>query len=423
MRSLPTLSVLSLAACTSPTAPDSGTEAAGLPAEVRASLDPVRMRSMVDALADDALTGRLSGSPGHVEAEQLVLEWMTEAGMTPAGTGGDFAYTYAAEPVSGFYMLDASGTVVPHDTTYGVNLMGLVPGTDPDRAHETLVVMAHWDHLGVDAGGAVFNGAFDNAAGTALALEVARLFVEHGAPARSILFMFTDGEEGGLDSPRAWLDEPTIDPEDVLVAISADPLGRAILPDYGPIVMSGTEQSPRLLERLCTLDARADRDVIHVNRDLIPVFASDQDPFLQADPGRPGIWMVTPGMSFYHTTDDTAETIDYAVLLDAAEYLAEVLWDLGSSTETWDFEGPQPLDGQAGEDIKRLLSGVAASAEITDEEREMVEEYLGVIDEGIAEDDLTAIDGWEGYKVAMIYNVLFGLSQAHPGPIPPPFPE
>lgn len=416
-----------LAACspeTTPKAGDSGVaDAGGLPAEVRASLDPVRMKGMVDALADDALTGRLSGSPGHVEAEALVLEWMDGVGLEPAGIGGDFAYDYAAEPVRGFYMLDETGAVVPHDTTYGVNLMGVVPGSDPALSDETLVVMAHWDHLGVDEDGAVFNGAFDNAGGTALAMEVARLFIEHGAPRRSILFMFTDGEEGGLDSPKAWLDEPTVDPDLVKVAISADPLGRALLPDYGPIVLSGLERSPALLDRVKGLERRSDRDVVFVNRDLIPVFASDQDPFIDPDVGVPGAWMVTPGMSFYHTPGDDAETIDYRILLDSAEFLAEVLWDLGNADASWDYVGPQPLDAMAGRDVRELLEGARDSAEIDATEKAMVDEYIGIIDQGIANDDLTTIEGWEGYKVAIIYNVLFGLSQAHPGPIPPPFPE
>lgn len=394
-----------------------------LPADVRASLDPVRMKAVVDALCVDDLGGRLAGSPGHAVAEDLVLSWMEEAGLAPAGTGGGFRYPYAAEPVSGFYMVDAGGAVLPHDTDAGVNLMGIVEGSDPERAHETLVVMAHWDHLGVTRDGAVYNGAFDNAGGTALALEVARLFVEHGAPARSILFMFTDGEEAGLDSPKAWLDEPTIDPDDVLLALSADPLGRALLPDYGPIVLSGTEHAPALLERIRGLEDRSDRPIVHVNRDLIPVFSSDQDPFLDPDVGRPGIWMVTPGMSFYHTPEDDAETIDYRVLLDSAEFLAELLWDLGNAEETWAYVGPQPLDAQAGRDVRRLLEGVAASGELVGAEYAMVDEYLGVLDEGIAAGDLERVEGWEGYRLGMIFNVLFALSGAHPGPVPPPFPE
>jgi len=394
-----------------------------LPADVRASLDPVRMKSVVDALCEDDLGGRLAGSPGHAVAEDLVLSWMEEAGLAPAGTGGAFRYPYAAEPVGGFYMVDAEGNVLPHDTDAGVNLMGIVEGSDPERAHETLVVMAHWDHLGVTEDGAVYNGAFDNAGGTALALEVARLFIEHGAPARSILFMFTDGEEAGLDSPKAWLDEPTIDPDDVLFALSADPLGRGLLPDYAPIVLSGTEHSPALLERIRGLEDRSDRPIVHVNRDLIPVFSSDQDPFLDPAVGRPGIWMVTPGMSFYHTPQDDAETIDYRVLVDSAEFLAELLWELGNADETWAYEGAQPLDAQAGRDVRRLLEGVAGSDELVGAEYAMVEEYTGVIDEGIAAGDLTSIEGWEGYKLAIIYNVLFGLSAEHPGPVPPPFPE
>jgi hypothetical protein len=418
--------LLVLSACAAPgKAPvDSAAAPDGrLAPEVRASLDPARMKAVVDALCEDDLGGRLAGSPGHLVAEDLVLSWMEESGLAPAGIDGTFRYPYAAEPVNGFYMVDAEGTVLPHDTDSGVNLMGIIEGSDPERAHETLVVMAHWDHLGVNEDGEVYNGAFDNAGGTALALEVARLFAEHGAPARSILFMFTDGEEAGLDSPKAWLEEPTLDPDDVLFAVSADPLGRGLLPDYAPIVLSGTERSPALLERIRGLEDRSDRPIVHVNRDLIPVFASDQDPFLDPAVGRPAAWMVTPGMSFYHTPGDDAETIDYRVLLDSAEFLAELLWDLGNATETWDYAGPQPLDAQAGRDVRRLLEGVAASGELVGPEYDMVEAYMGVIDEGIAAGDLEEIEGWEGYKLAIIYNVLFELSAAHPGPIPPPFPE
>ena len=97
--------------------------------------------------------------------------------------------------------------------------------------------------------------------------------------------------------------------------------------------------------------------------------------------------------------------------------------------------GPRQCDGdlgvrgapaagrRAGRDVRRLLEGVAASGELVGPEYDMVEAYMGVIDEGIAAGDLEEIEGWEGYKLAIIYNVLFELSAAHPGPIPPPFPE
>lgn len=415
--------LLVLVACQGDSAPVDTSAEVGLPADVVASLDPTRMKSMVDRLADDALTGRLSGSVGHDLAFEDVLGWMQDAGLEPAGLDGDYVYPYAAEPVDGFYMLDESGAVVPHDTDYGLNLMGLVPGSDPERAHETIVVMAHWDHLGVTEEGGIYNGAFDDAGGVAVAMEVARLFATHGAPARSLLFMFTDGEEGGLDSPRAWLDEPTIDPTDVVCAISVDPIGRPLLPDYAPVVFSGIERSPALQDRFEALAPLVDAPVVFVNRDLIPVFSSDQDPFFEHSDPRPGVWMVTPGMSFYHTTGDVAETIDYNVMLDSAELLAQVLWDVGNDTAAYPYEGPQPLDAQAGTDVRALLEGVAESSEITGSERNQVEDYLDVLDEGIAADDLTSIPGWQGYNVAMVYFLLFELSEAHPGPIPPPFPE
>ncbi|MEO6247742.1 MAG: M20/M25/M40 family metallo-hydrolase [Sphingomicrobium sp.] len=79
-----------------------------------------------------------------------------------------------------------------------------LPGADPARATENVVLMAHLDHLGVKADAKsnedrVFNGALDNAAGVATMLEAAREFVVSGKPpARSILFIANTGEEKGL---------------------------------------------------------------------------------------------------------------------------------------------------------------------------------------------------------------------------------
>lgn len=80
------------------------------------------------------------------------------------------------------------------------NVVGILPGTS--RAGEFVMYTAHWDHLGVgkpDASGdRIYNGAVDNAAGTAQLLEVARTFVVGPRPQRSVLFLAVTGEENGL---------------------------------------------------------------------------------------------------------------------------------------------------------------------------------------------------------------------------------
>ena len=92
------------------------------------------------------------------------------------------------------------------------NVVAELPGTDPARRSEALVVGGHYDHIGRFGAqvsprhlGEIHNGADDNASGVAGVLEVARL-AARSPPSRSVLFMAFSGEEIGLLGSRAWVD-------------------------------------------------------------------------------------------------------------------------------------------------------------------------------------------------------------------------
>jgi hypothetical protein len=78
------------------------------------------------------------------------------------------------------------------------NVVGLFPGSDPARAKEVIIFSAHYDHVGVDEKGEIFNGSDDNASGTSSLLEIAEAFGDGPRPARSIAFLWVSGEEKGL---------------------------------------------------------------------------------------------------------------------------------------------------------------------------------------------------------------------------------
>jgi Zn-dependent M28 family amino/carboxypeptidase len=94
------------------------------------------------------------------------------------------------------------------------NVLALLPGADPRLRHEYLLYNAHWDHLGIDErlkGDRIFNGAADNAAGTAVLLEIAQAMQALPAarrPARSVLFLSVTGEEKGLLGSRYYAQNP-----------------------------------------------------------------------------------------------------------------------------------------------------------------------------------------------------------------------
>lgn len=94
------------------------------------------------------------------------------------------------------------------------NVAGLLPGRDPELARELVVFVAHYDHLGVDTrlkDDSIYNGAYDNASGTALLVELAEAFgslPRH--PARSLLFLAVTGTEAGCLGSRYYLRHPVV---------------------------------------------------------------------------------------------------------------------------------------------------------------------------------------------------------------------
>lgn len=125
------------------------------------------------------------------------------------------------------------------------NVVGILQGSDPDLRDEYVVYSAHMDHVGVrpdaEGGDSIFNGADDDASGTATVMEVAEAMASlDPAPRRSMVFLLVSGEEKGLLGSAYYADNPTV-PVDAMVAnLNADMVGRN-WPDT--IVAIGKEHS------------------------------------------------------------------------------------------------------------------------------------------------------------------------------------
>ena len=125
------------------------------------------------------------------------------------------------------------------------NVVGILRGSDPKLAGEYVVYSAHLDHLGIGSpidGDAVYNGALDNASGTAAILEIARAFsMAPRRPARSILFLACTGEERGLLGSDYFARFPTVPAGSIVADFNDDMvLGLAPLHD---VVALGAEHS------------------------------------------------------------------------------------------------------------------------------------------------------------------------------------
>lgn len=139
------------------------------------------LQEIMDFLASDALKGRDTGSEGLEEAADFLVDRLKAYGIRP--------YFEAYR--------DTLGNT--KETAY--NIVGCIPGSDPDVSSEIVLVGAHYDHIGIvplKNGDGIANGANDNASGTATVLELARYFSTAPAPRRSLVFAFFSAEERGL---------------------------------------------------------------------------------------------------------------------------------------------------------------------------------------------------------------------------------
>lgn len=105
------------------------------------------------------------------------------------------------------------------------NVIALIPGTD--RKDECIIYSAHWDHFGIGKaidGDSIYNGAIDNASGTASLLALAEAFKKAGPTRRSIVFLAVTAEEQGLLGSAYYAEHPVFDPQKTVADINMDAL-------------------------------------------------------------------------------------------------------------------------------------------------------------------------------------------------------
>ncbi len=133
-----------------------------------------------------------------------------------------------------------------HTDTRSMNVVGLLRGSDPVLRNEFVVYTAHVDHLGLGTavnGDSIYNGASDNASGTAGLIEIARSFAGMvRRPRRSMLFVGVTGEEAGLAGSDFFVHHPPVAAEQIVANINVDG-NAATHPALADVVAIGGEYS------------------------------------------------------------------------------------------------------------------------------------------------------------------------------------
>lgn len=187
-----------------------------------------RIRRYVHYLASDAMNGRGTGSPENASAAQYIENQFRRYGLKPLGTTG-FRQSFTAK---------VRRVVVPDSLRPAENVIGFLDNGAP----YTIVVGAHYDHLGMGRQGSsldslpqgkIHNGADDNASGVAGLLELARYYAgNRKKEPYNLLFMAFGAEELGLQGSRYFLNNPTLPLATLNFMVCMDMIGR-YNPDRG----------------------------------------------------------------------------------------------------------------------------------------------------------------------------------------------
>lgn len=283
--------------------------------------DAQQLEKIVTYLASDALMGRGFGSEGGRRASMYVRDQFVEAGVAPF--------------TEGYFQEFSHRTSVLNITGY--NVVGVIEGSDPELKGEYIILGAHYDHVGWELQGndtVVYNGADDNASGTASIIEAGRLLAgQKEMLGRSVILVAFDGEESGLNGSRAFVkrfidtEDPLIPADKVVVMFSLDMTG--MYEAHGGVDLQGIEL---LADHKAFVDRAQERAAASITKsdDKIPN-RTDTAPFGAV--GIPSIHVFTGLESPYHKPEDDSDLLDYQGMATVVDFMVALTAELSTADE------------------------------------------------------------------------------------------
>jgi len=248
----------------------------------------------VERLADDSMRGRATPSRELDKAAATIAAYFRGLGLTGAFGGDNYIQRFPVPP----------GTTGADSAP---NVAALLRGSDGQLNREYVVVVAHVDHKGVGTPlglDSIYNGADDNASGTAGVLEIAQAFASNAPhPRRSVLFLVVSGEEEGYWGSQWYVDHPSVPLADIVAVVNLDMISRNA-PDSAQVGGLG---------RSTLSDVVLQTNAAHPEEGLSltsgPTFGSDQVPFFSAADA-PFLFFFAGLHADYHTPADEVGRID-----------------------------------------------------------------------------------------------------------------
>jgi hypothetical protein len=262
-----------------------------------------KIKKNISFLSSDSLKGRGTSSPEELIAAKFIAGQFRDLGLKSLTPGylKPFKYKKNTNPH------DTSTAAIPERSSY--NVVGFLD----NKARNTIVIGAHYDHLGLghdhnsleaNPDGKIHNGADDNASGTAGVLALAEYFSRNRSKEPfNFLFICFSGEELGLLGSKKWCEDPDIKLNDINYMVNLDMIGR-LNDSTRKLVIYGVGTSPVFVPVIDSISS-----TLEIKKDSSGIGPSDQTSFYLKD--IPVLHFFTGQHSDYHKPSDDEFKINY----------------------------------------------------------------------------------------------------------------
>ena len=283
-------------------------------------------------IASDDMEGRMTGSEGLRKAAKYITDEYRKYGISHPKSMNSFYQT-----IPGSYFGTRRGNSFPDSD----NILGYIEGTE--KPNELIVISAHYDHVGKNKEGEIYNGADDNGSGTVALLELAEAFQKAKkagkAPKRSVLILHVTAEEIGLQGSRYYADNPVFPLENTVVNLNIDMIGRSDPDNEGKnyVYVIGSDMLSSDLKKISenannkTTKLELNYKYDDPNDPMRLYYRSDHYSF--AKKNVPAAFYFDGIHADYHKTTDTAEKIDYELMKKRTQLIFATAWELANREE------------------------------------------------------------------------------------------
>ena len=285
-----------------------------------------KIREDVAFLADDKLEGRKTGTEGEKAAAEYISKRFKDLGLEPKGTDGYFQ-TFTFKPKTDPHSEVKYTTVNSDSTITGTNIIGYIDNGAP----KTIIIGAHYDHLGYGEENslyrgeekAIHNGADDNASGVAIMLNLASK-LKNTNKGNNYLFMSFSGEEMGLLGSNYFVKNATLDLDSVNYMFNMDMVGR--LKQDSTLAVYGVGTTPVFKHVI-----NASNNKFKLIEKESGVGPSDHTSFYLND--IPVLHFFTGQHEDYHKPSDDFDKLNYEGMETISNYIYDIITDLDDNGE------------------------------------------------------------------------------------------